>query len=434
MKAVIILAAGNGTRMKSNKPKVLHEVGGKAMLSWVVDAVSNLKPKQTIVVSSINLKEHEALKNFDVVVQENPKGTGEALQLATKNIKSEIDEVFLVCADTPFLDFNELRQLEEFDADLTIMGMHIKDLEKSYGRVVLNENKIPVEIVETKYNHIYKNNPVANAGVYKFKRRLLDKLLSRLDVNKESGEIYATDLVKLAFENDFSTALVLGNEENFLGINTQAELQQAENIFQNRMRNSLIEMGVKFTAPETCFFKHDTIIEGESDIEPYVVFGENVIVKKRAHILSFCYLSDCVIESNASIGPFAHLRGKTVIKENAAIGNFVEIKGSLIDDGAKIKHLSYVGDAKIGVKSNVGAGTITCNYNGFEKFKTVVGDGVMVGANSTLVAPVEISNNAYIAAGSIITENVKENSLAITRVEQKEKINWTIKFREKYRK
>lgn len=434
MKAVVVLAAGHGTRMNSALPKVLHQVGGKPMLQWVIDAVKVLEPSQIIVVSSPFLAQAELLQNLEIVVQENPKGTGHALQVAFEKIHEKIDEIFLVCGDTPLLSADDFKSLNHCNGDLVAIGMHINDLSKSYGRIVFDENSTPIKIVETKHNPEIKNNPIANAGVYKFKKSLLQKLLPQLEINSEANEMYVTDLLELAIKNEFSTNVVMGMEENFIGVNTAYELQNVEKLFQIRMQEKFINEGVSFKAADTCVFNHDTVIEKDAVIEPYVIFGKNVVVKKNAHVLSFCYLSDCVIEESASVGPFAHLRSKAVISEHASIGNFVEVKGSTIGKGAKAKHLCYIGDAMIGEKTNIGAGTITCNYNGFEKFKTTIGKNVMVGANSTLIAPIIIGNDAYIAAGSVVSQNVDSGSLAIARAEQKAKQNWTLNFRAKYNK
>lgn len=434
MKAVVVLAAGHGTRMNSSIPKVLHAVGGKPMLQWVLDAVKILEPDQVIVVTSPTLAKEDFLKDLDIVIQEIPNGTGDALHLAYKKLNTDINEVFLVCGDTPFLCKNDLKKLLDSQHDLVAMGMKIEDLEKSYGRIVFDESNTPLKIVETKYNQAVKSNPVANAGVYKFNKLMLAKLLPKLQINQESKEIYVTDLVELAVQNNYSVNVVLGSEENFIGVNTAYELQMVEKIFQTKMLHKFIENGVSFKAGETCVFNHDTVIEKGAYIETHVIFGKNVVIKKNVRILSFCYLSDCIIAENASVGPFAHLRGKAIIGENSSIGNFVEVKGSNIGNGTKAKHLSYIGDAIIGEKTNIGAGTITCNYNGFEKFKTMIGTNVMVGANTTLIAPIQIADNAYVAAGSVIAQNVEANSLAIARAEQKEKTNWTLNFRAKYKK
>lgn len=434
MKAVVVLAAGHGTRMNSELPKVLHAVGGKPMLQWVLDAIKILEPDQIIVVTSPTLAKEDFLKDLDIVVQEIPNGTGDALHLAYQKLNADINEVFLVCGDTPFLCRNDLKKLLSSQHDLVAMGMQLEDLQKSYGRIIFDEANNPLKIVETKHNNAVKINSIANAGVYKFNKTMLAKLLPQLQINPESKEIYVTDLVELAVTNNFSVNVVLGLEENFIGVNTAQELQMVEKIFQTKMLYKFIENGVNFKAGETCVFNHDTVIEKGACIEPYVIFGKNVVIRKKTHILSFCYLNDCIVAENASVGPFAHLRGKAIIGENAAIGNFVEVKGSTIGKGAKAKHLSYIGDATVGEKTNIGAGTITCNYNGFEKFKTNIGTNVMVGANTTLIAPIQIADNAYVAAGSVIDQNVEANSLAIARAEQKEKLNWTLNFRAKYKK
>lgn len=431
MKAVIILSAGHGTRMKSSLPKVLHNVAGKSMLQWVIDAVRALRANQIIVVTSPDLKNHPLLKGVDVVVQEVPLGTGDALKIATERLNPNIDKVFLFCADTPLLDVADLKNLEFSKADLTVVGMQIDELSKSYGRIECNVGR-PVAIRETKYNDRLKNISIANAGVYAFKADMLKVLLPELKTTPESGEIYATDLVELAVANNYTTELVLANEENFLGVNTLVDLAQAETIQQRRIKEQHMLNGVQFILPETTYVNHDAKIGAGTVIEQNVHIGANVHIAANVKILGFSYLSYCTIESGASVGPFAHLRGNVVIEENASIGNFVEVKGSHIGKNAKAKHLSYIGDATVEQGANIGAGTITCNYNGFEKFKTSIGKNVMVGANSTLVAPVSIGDGAYIAAGSVITEDVAPDNLAISRTQQQEKNAWASAFRAKH--
>ena len=434
MKAVIILSAGHGKRMKSVLPKVLHKVAGKPMLQWVLDAVKILNADQVITVTSPELESHEILKDTDVVVQAVPLGTGDALKLGVQKLKSNIDKVFLLCADTPLLDPKDIKKLEHSKADLTVIGMQLNDLSKSYGRIECNSECHPVAIRETKHNEKVKNISLGNAGVYAFRVEMLKELLPHLKINTESGEIYATDLVELAITKSYKTELVIADEENFLGVNTLVELSQAEKIMQHRIKTRHMLNGVQFLLPDTNYVNYDAKIGAGTIIEQSVHIGENVHIAQNAKILSFSYLSNCTIESAASIGPFAHLRGNVVVEEHASIGNFVEVKGSTISKNAKAKHLSYIGDATVGEGANIGAGTITCNYNGFEKFKTHIGKNVMIGANSTLVAPVMISDGAYIAAGSVITEDVGPNNLAISRTQQQEKNAWALSFRAKYSK
>ncbi|MEI7493965.1 MAG: bifunctional UDP-N-acetylglucosamine diphosphorylase/glucosamine-1-phosphate N-acetyltransferase GlmU [Alphaproteobacteria bacterium] len=434
MKAVIILSAGHGKRMKSVLPKVLHKVAGKPMLQWVLDAVKILNADQVITVTSPELESHEILKDTDVVVQAVPLGTGDALKLGVQKLKSNIDKVFLLCADTPLLDPQDIKKLEHSKADLTVIGMQLNDLSKSYGRIECNSECHPVAIRETKHNEKVKNISLGNAGVYAFRVEMLKELLPHLKINTESGEIYATDLVELAITKSYKTELVIADEENFLGVNTLVELSQAEKIMQHRIKTQHMLNGVQFLLPDTNYVNYDAKIGAGTIIEQSVHIGENVHIAQNAKILSFSYLSNCTIESAASIGPFAHLRGNVVIEERASIGNFVEVKGSTIGKNAKAKHLSYIGDATVGEGANIGAGTITCNYNGFEKFKTHIGKNVMIGANSTLVAPVMISDGAYIAAGSVITEDVGPDNLAISRTQQREKNAWALSFRAKYSK
>ena len=363
MKAVIILAAGNGTRMKSAVPKVLQNVSGKPMLQWVIDASNQLDFDQTIIVTSPSLV-FDSQSN-DIVVQKSPQGTGDALQIAFKKIKSSVKQVLLICGDTPLLDHNDLKCLIDAKADLTVAAMKINDLGKSYGRIQLDANSKPIAIIETKHNEKAKANNIANAGAYSFSTEMLQTLLPNLKPNQEANEIYATDLLELAIAQKYTTDLIYVNEENFLGVNTLVELAQAEKIMQERIKRGHMLNGVRFVLPETTYVNYDAEIGSDTYIEPNVYVGPKVRIAEQVVILGYSYLSDCIIHSRSSIGPFAHLRGKTVVQEGASIGNFVEVKNSLIGNHAKAKHLSYIGDASVGEKTNIGAGTITCNYNGF---------------------------------------------------------------------
>lgn len=434
MKAVIILSAGHGKRMKSPLPKVLHKVAGKHMLQWVLDAAKTLSPDQIITVVSPELKTHDVLKGTDVVVQGVPQGTGDALKLAVQKLQPNIERVFLLCADTPLLQEGDLKNLGNTKADLALIGMKISDLSKSYGRIQCNEKHNPVSIKETKHDPEAKSISIANTGVYAFSQKMLGSLLPKLKVHPDSNEFYATDLIELAVNDGYSTELFLATEENFLGVNTLVELSEAEKIMQRRLKIKHMLNGVHFLLPETSYVHHDTEIGTGSVIEQSVHIGENVKIGNNVTIFGFSYLSSCTIKDHATIGPFSHLRNNAIIEEHVSIGNFVEVKASTIGKYAKAKHLSYIGDAVVGEKTNIGAGTITCNYNGFEKFKTHIEKNVMIGANATLIAPVSIGEGAYIAAGSVITKNIGANSLGITRTEQQEKNEWAINFRTKYKR
>lgn len=434
MKAVIILSAGHGKRMKSSLPKVLHKVAGKSMLQWVMDAAKTLNPNQIIAVVSPQLKTHDILKNVDIVVQEVPQGTGDALKLAAQKLLPSIEKVYLLCADTPLLQAEDLNNLANSNADLALIGMEIDDLNKSYGRIQCNQNHQPIAIKETKHDPASKKISIANTGVYAFDAKMLRSLLPKLKIHVNSNEFYATDLVGLAVDEGYLTELFLAKEENFLGVNTLIELSDAEKIMQRRLKAKHMLNGVHFLLPETSYVHHDAEIGSGTVIEQSVHIGENVKIANNVTIFGFSYLSNCIVKNHASIGPFSHLRNNAIIEEYASIGNFVEVKGSTIGKYAKAKHLSYIGDATVGEKTNIGAGTITCNYNGFEKFKTHIEKNVMIGANTTLIAPVSIGEGAYIAAGSVITKDVGANCLGITRTEQQEKNEWAINFRTKYKK
>lgn len=427
MEAIAILAAGQGKRMVTSLPKVLNELCGKPLINYVIDACQKLNPAKIFIVTSPEINDYQGFKNYQTVLQSVPLGTGDALKQVLSKIDDKIEYLTVVCGDTPLLDHQELYQLINSNADLTVFGAKLKpeNLHLPYGRIFLDEKNCPKEIVEMKdASDKQKSNNLINTGVIRFSLNTLKKIINKLNNNNNAKEFYLTDLIKIAYDQGYSTAFLQGDIENFTGINNLNELSKVENILQDRLKQNLMLKGVRLIMPDTIYLSSDIEIEKDVIIHPHVTFGKNVVIKKGSNILSFCHIEQSTIEQNSTIGPFAHLRNKVLISQNTQIGNFVEIKGSTIGSEVKIKHLSYIGDAEIGCGTNIGAGTITCNYDGFKKSKTKIGKDVMVGANSSLIAPLEIGDESYIAAGSVITKNVSQNSLAITRTPQQEKLGW----------
>ncbi len=419
MIGVIILAAGQGKRMNSTLPKVLHLLGGKPMITYVLEAAQSLAPGQIIAVTSSELKDNPVFNAITTVVQHNPQGTADAIQVALSCLDSRISQVVILCGDTPLLQAETLQKLTRSVADLTVVGMALQHPKQTYGRIILDDQQCPQAIVE--YKDALSNQkalPWANSGVYKISVPLLKELLPQILPHNTAGEYYLTDIVHLAHQKGYTLAMLTAEAEEFQGVNTRQDLSTAEGVLQDRWRQQLMNQGVTLLQPETIILNYDTKIGPDCRIGPFVTFGPGVHLEKQVTILPFCHLENATIESKAHVGPFVHLRGNTVLLHGATIGNFVEVKGSTIGKKAKAKHLSYIGDARVGDNVNIGAGAVTCNYNGFKKFKTTIGTGSMIGANASLIAPLTIGDNTMIAAGSVITEDVPNNALAISRAEQ----------------
>jgi len=430
MVSIIVLAAGQSKRMNSKLSKVLHPIGGLPIIRHVLKAILGVQPRQIIIVTSKALAPE--FKDHNVIIQDDPKGTGHAVQVALEALDEKTQDVLIVCGDTPLIQSQTLKTLKESQADLCVATMRVQNKDHAYGLVIQDDQGNPQKIVEFKdANPDQRQIPLCNAGVYKIKASVLRELLPLLETKNEAKEYYLTDLVEFAHQRSYKTAVVIGDEEEFHGINTRLDLARAEAIFQNRWRLQKMQEGVTLVQPETIFLSHDTKIGVDSRVGPFVTFGEGVCLKDNVTILPFCHLEHTVVEDGGTVGPFAHLRGNTVLHQGASIGNFVEVKGSKIGKGSKAKHLSYIGDTDVGEKVNIGAGAITCNYDGFKKYKTVIEDGVMVGVNASLVAPLTIGQGSIVAAGSTITESVQIDALAIARTPQTQKPGWAKKFRDK---
>ena len=429
----IVLAAGKGTRMNSSLPKPLHSVAGKPMLSHIIENINAASINDIIVV--IN-NESDDLKNYldknhpDVrtCVQENQNGTGDAVKSVFNNYDlSESDGVVVIFGDTPLLRLETIQKLSEssLKSDLTIMAFEAEN-PKGYGRVILKDNKLHSIVEEINTTEKNKNIKLCNGGVMAFKNNDLGKLLGLLKNDNPKKEFILSDMVEV-INNQGGTSEFIKCEELF-GIDTKIGLAKAEKEFQNRLRMKFMSEGVTLLDPESVFFQSDTVIEENVVIQNNVFFGKNVHLKSGVTIRSFSYVEEAIIHENATIGPFSRLRGNVSIGMDCKIGNFVEVKNSTLDKDVKASHLSYLGDSEIEENSNIGAGTITCNYDGVNKNKTHIGKNTFIGSNTSLVAPVEIGDNAHIGAGSVITKNVEKESLVLTRAPLKTVSNWAKKF------
>lgn len=436
-RAAVILAAGQGTRMRSPTPKVLHKVGGRALLDHAIDAAQALGCERVVVVvgaHSPQVGEHarKRLGEAAVVVQDPPLGTGHAVLAARDALADFEGDVVVTYADCPLLTapvIAPLFDLRASGAAVAVLGFEAAD-PGAYGRLILAPGHVLLRIVEAKdADSAELGVKHCNSGVLAADRALLFDLLSEVGNDNAKGEYYLTDIVGIAHGRELSTRAVFAPEAAVQGVNSQGELAAAEAVWQSARRAALLVEGVTMPAPDTVHLAWDTRIAAGVTVEPFVVFGPGVSVEAGAVIKAFSHLEGARIGEGALIGPYARLRPGADIGAAAHIGNFVEVKKVKVGAGAKANHLSYLGDGSIGERANIGAGTIFCNYDGFEKFETHVGAGAFIGSNSALVAPVRVGDGAMTGSGSVITADVAEGDLALGRARQDNKAGWAAAFR-----
>lgn len=432
---IVVLAAGQGTRMKSETPKILHSLGGRPALHYVLDLAHQLTKQNVILIVSPSLKDLQTPFAHQTVVQYPALGTGDAVKWALPYLKKE-GHTLILFGDTPLIlkeTLDRMLSLAQSRPEMAVILLGMRPLDKqNYARLILNEKEELEDVVEHKdLAPAQKEISLCNSGVMLVRSDLLESFLSALKPNNAAKEYYLTDLVKIARREGHICGIVEGESSEFMGINTRQDLAAAEGILQDRWRDRAMTEGVTLVDPKNVYLSYDTKLEPDITLHPFVVLGTGVTIEKGAEILSFCRLNDTHVGPHALVGPFAHLREGTHLQEEAEIGNFVEIKNSTLGPQAKAKHLSYIGDTNIGAKSNIGAGTITCNYDGFNKFKTEIGKGVFIGSHSCLIAPLTIGDEAIIGAGSVVTQNVAESTLVIARSKQTNLEKGAHKFREK---
>ena len=418
--SVIILGAGKGSRMKSSQSKVLHEIGGKPILLHVIDKCKKLKLDKICVILNKDSKEIEKIlpKKIKIVIQEEQLGTAHAIMCAKNIFERYKGRLLVLYADVPLIEQNSLKKLlNNYNNTFNLIGFEATD-PRGYGRIVTNKNKI-IEIVEEK-NADKKTKEIkfCNSGIFCGPSKLIFSMIKKIKINKNSKEYLLTDLFRFSFLNDEASNFIKVNEDEVLGINDQYQLAIAEKKYQNILRKKLLKKGVKIISPETVFFSFDTKVEAGVSIGAFCVFGKNVIVKARTKIENNCSISETTISEDVSLGPFCRLRNKNIIGRKAKIGNFVEIKNSRIGKNTKINHLAYIGDAIIGSNTNIGAGSITCNYDGKKKNTTRIGNNVFIGSNCSLIAPINIANNSFVAAGSTISKDLQNRDFSIARARQ----------------
>jgi bifunctional UDP-N-acetylglucosamine pyrophosphorylase/glucosamine-1-phosphate N-acetyltransferase len=432
--SAIVLAAGKGTRMNSQKPKVLHEIVGMPLIFHVTEAIKPLMPEQLIVVISPGQDAVKAaVKSAVFQVQEKPLGTGDAVKAALGGFNKLSGTVLIVFGADPLITTETLKRMVLArecvnPPDVVVLGFKTDNPDK-YGRLVQDRNGRLEKIVEVSEAHkIDKPVELYNAGVMAVDAAKITNFLEALNSENGKKEYYLTDIVGIALNKGGYATVVLGEESETLGVDSRADLARAEVLMQRRLRQTMLKNGVTLVCPETVFLSYDSVIGRDSVIHPHVVIGKEVEIGEGVEIKSFSHLEGAIIHDDAVIGPYARLRPGAEIKQNARIGNFVEIKKATIGHGAKVNHLSYVGDATVGQNANIGAGTITCNFDGVSKYHTKIGDGAFIGSNTALVAPVEVGQNSIIGAGSIITKSVAPNALSVVRGELKEIVNGAVRF------
>ncbi len=422
--SLIVLAAGMGTRMNSDLPKVLHPLAGVPMLHHALAVGRALEPSRVVVVVGHEAQAvAKAARAFDeatdVVVQDPQLGTAHAVAQAAPLLADAEGEAIVLYGDTPFVQQETLEAMLAARSThaVVILGFEAKDPGR-YGRLIVDGDQV-LRIVEYKEANVAERKvTLCNSGVVCADAKTLFQLVALVGNANAAGEYYLTDIVELARAEGLTVGYVTCPEAETLGINTRVQLAEAEAAFQTRARLAALENGVTLTAPDTVFFALDTYIGRDATVGPHVIFGPAVTVESGAEIKAFCHLEGCHISRGAVVGPFARLRPGAELAEDVHVGNFVEIKNAVLDEGVKVGHLTYLGDAHIGEFTNIGAGTVTCNYDGVMKHRTEIGKNVFIGSNTMLVAPVMVGDRALTASGSVITDDVPAEALALGRAKQ----------------
>jgi bifunctional UDP-N-acetylglucosamine pyrophosphorylase/glucosamine-1-phosphate N-acetyltransferase len=442
----VVLAAGAGTRMRSEKPKALHAVAGRTLLAHVLDralAAGGSDARQAIAVvmgpgqTAVAEEAKRICPRAEIFVQQERRGTAHAVLAARGAIESAISRgagpLMVIFVDTPFVRPQTLARLRAAVGTrvaVAVLGFTARD-PTGYGRLMMQDGKLIAIREERDASAEERAVTLCNGGLMALDGEVALDILARIDDCNAKREFYLTDAVTVARAMGREAVAIEVEEDEMRGINTKAQLAEAEAVSQQRLRAAALEAGVTMVAPETVFLSADTVLGRDVSIEPYVVFGPGVIVEEGALIRSFSHLQDAHVAGGASIGPFARLRGGTRVGRRVKIGNFVETKAAAIEDGVKINHLAYIGDARVGENSNIGAGTITCNYDGVDKHRTDIGKNAFIGSNSALVAPVSIADGAYVGSGSVITKDVPADALALGRARQVVKPGYAERLRKR---
>jgi bifunctional UDP-N-acetylglucosamine pyrophosphorylase/glucosamine-1-phosphate N-acetyltransferase len=431
----IVLAAGEGTRMRSRIPKVLHEVSGRSLLAHVLAAVKDSGSTSVAVVigpdhDAVVAEAKRVMPNAESFVQRERRGTAHAVLAARPALARGADDILIIFGDTPLIRPETLRRMRGAlgDATVVVLGFRPADPD-GYGRLVLEGDQLIAIREHADASESERGIRLCNAGLMALGGDRALAILERIGDQNRKREFYLTDAVEVARGMGLKVVAIEAEEDEVSGINTKAQLAAAEAVSQQRLRSFAMDAGVTLVAPETVFFSADTSLAKDVVVEPFVVFGPGVTVEEGAVIHSFSHLAGAHVGKNASVGPYARLRPGARLGEKSRIGNFVEVKEAVIEAGAKANHLAYIGDAHVGADANIGAGTITCNYDGVAKHRTEIGKGAFIGTNSSLVAPVKIGEGAYVGSGSVITADVPANALALGRARQVVKEGWAQRLR-----
>ena len=439
--AVIVLAAGKGTRMKSDLHKVLHPIAGRPMLDHLLASVGELAPARQVVVVGSGREQLEAAlgSRATIAVQEPQLGTGHAVQQGEAALTGFAGDVLILYGDVPFVTPQTMRSmLERLHAPdapaVVVLGFEPADT-LQYGRVIAEDGRILKMVEHKDASEAERACRLCNSGLMAVRSDELFALLARVGNSNSQGEYYLVDIVNIANEDGRTCAVVVtADEEEVAGINSRAELAEAEGRWQARRRAAAMADGASLIAPETVWFAWDTQLGRDVLVEPNVFFGPGVSVADKVTIRAFSHLEGASLAEGVEVGPYARLRPGAVLGEKVKVGNFVEIKKSVLAKGAKANHLSYIGDADVGAGANIGAGTITCNYDGYFKYRTVIGDRAFIGSNSALIAPVRIGRDAIVGAGSAVSRDVADGELRLVRAEQLIKPGWADRFHDAMKK
>lgn len=436
----IVLAAGEGTRMRSLRPKVLHAIGGRPLLGHVLTAVKDARATATAIVvgpgqEAVAAAARSLMPDAEIYAQAERRGTAHAVLAATAAIARGCDDVLIIFADTPLVRGPTLGRLRAAVADgaaIAVLGFRPAD-PAGYGRLIVGGGKLLAIREDRDASAQERAITLCNGGLMAFDGKTALDILQRIGDRNVKREFYLSDAVEVARSRGLDAVALETEEDEVRGINTRAQLAEAEGVLQRRLRSAALEAGVTMVAPDTVFLAADTKLGRDVIIEPHVVFGPGVVVEDGAVIRSFSHLEGAHVGKGASVGPFARLRPGTRLGEKARVGNFVEVKAATIEAGAKAPHLAYIGDARVGENANVGAGTITCNFDGADKHRTDIGKDAFIGSNSALVAPVTIGDGAYVGSGSVITHDVPAGALAVGRGRQVTKEGWAARLKGKKR-
>ena len=423
---VIILAAGKGRRMHSDTPKVMHKIAGVSMLGHIVNTVAKIEADSIKIVASEELLAHPDIDSFkknkkiSFVTQKDRTGTASAVKCVLEQDSSinQYDKVLILNGDTPLIDSTTLTAMldEHEQKELGITNLAFKAYDPTgYGRLITYEDLVVDIVEENDTSTEQKDINLCNGGSYVVSGEFLQSLISKIDNSNANSEYYLTDIIRIASASGIRCGYIIADEAEAMGINDKIQLAEAESMVQNHLRAEAMGAGITLISPETVFLSLGTAFGKDVTISPNVVIGSGVKIGDNSEILPFSHVENVEIGCNVKIGPFARVRGETHIEDNVKIGNFVELKNAKIEEGVKAAHFSYIGDAAVGKSSNIGAGTIFCNYDGFRKHHSTIGENVFIGSNSSIISPVKIGDNAIVAAGSVVTKDVEINDLAIAR-------------------